>query len=257
MIRSESITPLALFSKNRPTALAERRAAQENVFLREVDDALREDDAARLLRRYGMPAGVAIVQLLAGLAGWMVWTNHVNAAAGATGEALTLALDNAEAGRLDPAKTALDQISASHDASTGYGAAARLVAAGVALDRKHPDDAIKIYRALAADAQVPQVWRDLATVRAVAVQFDTLAPQAVIAQLKSLAVPGNAWFGSAGEMTAIAHIKLGHKAEAGAVFAAMAKDTGVPDSLRRRARQLAEQAGVEVGDAPVAFAPAQ
>ena len=52
------------------------------------------------------------------------------------------------------------------------------------------------------------------------------------------------WFGSAGELVAVAELKLGRKADAGALFAAMAKDTGVPATLRRRAGQLAAELGV-------------
>jgi len=236
---------LALTPKNPTTTSernAERRAAQEQVFLREVDDALREDDALQLFRRYGLPAGVAILVGLAGLAGWMVWTNHVAAEAGQKGEALALALDQVDAGRYDPAKASLDAVAA--QGGPGYTAAARLVEGGIALDRKKPDDAARAFAAIAADPHAPQAYRDLATVREVAVKFDTMAPQQVIDRLKPLAVPGGPWFGSAGELVAVAELKLGRKADAGALFAAMAKDTGVPSSLRSRAGQLAAELGV-------------
>ena len=242
--RSESLL-LALTPKNPNSTserIAERRSAQEQVFLREVDDALREDDALRLARRYGLPIGLAIVAGLAGLAGWMAWNNHITGEAGRKGEAFALALDQVDAGRYDPARASLDTIVAQGGA--GYAASARLVEGGVALDRKKPDDAAKIFAAVAADATAPQPYRDLATIREVAAKFDTTPPQQVIDRLKPLAVPGGQWFGSAGELVAVAELKLGKKAEAGALFAAMAKDTGVPESLRRRAGQLAAELGV-------------
>lgn len=252
-------SPLALTPKN-PTSTsernAERRSAQEQVFLREVDDALREDDALRLARRYGLPLGLAIVAGLAALAGWMAWNNHVTNEVGRKGEEFKIALDQVDAGRYDPAKASLDTITA--QGGVGYAAAARLVEGGVALDRKRPDDAAKIFAAVAADAQAPQAYRDLATIREVSAKFDTTPPQQVIDRLKSLAVPGGQWFGSAGELVAVAELKLGRKAEAGALFAAMAKDTGVPASLRRRASQLAAELGVypaqQNADAAAAFA---
>lgn len=235
---------------------AERRSAQEQVFLREVDDALREDDALRLYRRYGMPVGMAILTALLALAGWMAWDNHVNYEAGRKGEDFKIALDQIEAGRYDPAKASLDTITAQGGA--GYAASARLVEGGVALDRKKPDDAVKLFAAVAADPAAPQPYRDLATIREVSVKFDSMPPQQVIDRLKPLAVPGGPWFGSAGELVAVAQMKLGHKAEAGALFAAMAKDTGVPQSLRRRAGQLAAELGVypaqQTTDAAAAFA---
>lgn len=248
---------LALTPKNPTTTserMAERRAAQEQVFLREVDDALREDDAARLFRRYGLPIGGAVLAALAALAGWMAWTNHVEAEAGHKGEAMVIALDQVEAGRWDSAKTSLDQIAAQGGA--GYAASAQMTAGGMALDRKKPDDAARVFATIAADAHAPQAYRDLATIREVSVKFDSMAPQAVIDRLKPLAVPGGPWFGSAGELVAIADLKLGHKAEAGALFGAMAKDTGVPASLRRRAGELAAELGVYPANQTADAAPA-
>lgn len=234
--------------------MAERRAAQEQVFLREVDDALREDDTMAMIRRYGRPLAAAIVLGLAGLAGWMAWTNHVETVAGEHGEAMTVALDQVAAGRYDDARAGLDKVAASGGA--GYSAEARLIKGGIALDQKKNEDAAKIFDAVANDSSAPQIYRDLATVRSVSARFDTLAPQAVIDRLKPLAVPGNAWFGSAGELTAIALLKANRNAEASKLLVQMAKDKDVPESLRRRSRLMAVQLGADPGDDPTAT-PAQ
>jgi hypothetical protein len=68
----------------------------------------------------------------------------------------------------------------------------------------------------------------------------------VVAKLKPLAVTGKPFFGSAGEMTAIAYMNMNKPREAGAMFAALAKDEGVPDSIRSRSVQLAGVLGVDV-----------
>ncbi len=78
-----------------------------------------------------------------------------------------------------------------------------------------------------------------------ALEFDTLPPQAVVDRLKGLAVAGNPWFGSAGEMVAISYLKLNKPQQAGALFAAMAKDKKLPDTLRSRATQMAGSLGVD------------
>ena len=83
---------------------------------------------------------------------------------------------------------------------------------------------------------MPQPYRDAALIRQTALEFDPLKPEEVIARMEPLAKPGNPWFGSAGEMTAMALIKQGKKAEAGQLFGAIAKDKQVPDSLRARVR---------------------
>jgi len=73
----------------------------------------------------------------------------------------------------------------------------------------------------------------------------------VVARLRPLAVPGNAWFGSAGELLGMAYLKQGHKDLAAALFGGIARDKTVPDSLRARASQIASLLGVDtVEDAP-------
>jgi hypothetical protein len=75
----------------------------------------------------------------------------------------------------------------------------------------------------------------------------------VIQRLKPLAVSGNPWFGSAGEMVAIAYLKQQKPELAAPVFAAMAKDQQVPRSIRSRATQMAGALGVDaVQDPPAA-----
>ena len=119
-----------------------------------------------------------------------------------------------------------------------------LTRAGVAAREGKVDEAAKLYGEIAADTKLAQPYRDLATVRQVALSFDKLPPQTVVDRLRPLAVEGNPWFGSAGEMTAIAYMKMGKKDVAGPIFAAIAKDEQVPGTLRSRARQMAGLLGV-------------
>jgi hypothetical protein len=57
--------------------------------------------------------------------------------------------------------------------------------------------------------------------------------------LKPLAVPGNAWFGSAGEMSALAYARMDKPALAAKMFEDMAKDEQVPESIKARAKAMA------------------
>ena len=242
---------------------ADPAQAQQDVFVREVDDALREDQLKEALTRHGVLAGIALVAALAALGGWLWWREHQQSVAGEAGEKLMVALDQVEAGRLAPANQSL--VPLARDGPDGARAAAQLMQAGIALEQGRRADAARIYAAVAADGDMPKPYRDLATLRSVAVEFDTLPPATVIARLKPLATPGNPWFGSAGELVGAAYLKQGRGDLAGPLFAAIAKDTGVPESLRGRARQLAGMLGVDaivdvdraLADSPVAGAPAQ
>jgi hypothetical protein len=87
--------------------------------------------------------------------------------------------------------------------------------------------------------------RDLARLRLVALQFDTMDKGQVIAQLGPLARPDSPWFGSAGELVAMAYLEQGKRAEAGRLFADIARTVSVPDPIRSRARQMAGVLGVD------------
>ena len=87
--------------------------------------------------------------------------------------------------------------------------------------------------------------RDLARLRLVAMQFDTMDKSQVAAQLGPLVQPGNPWFGSAGELLAMAYVEQGKRTEAGRLFAEIARSETVPDPIRSRARQMAGVLGVD------------
>ncbi len=232
------------------------------MFLREVDDALREDQLATALRNYGKPVGAAIVAGLLALAGFLWWQNHRDSVAGTHGEQFTQGLDQVEAGRLETAGKTLEPLA--KDGGESYAAATRMMQAAIALEQKKPDVAAKGFAAVAADGSVPQPYRDLATIREIATRFDQLPPDQVIARLKPMAQPGNPWFGSAGEMVGVAYMKQGRNDLAGPLFGSIVKDKGVPESIRRRVQQLAGLLGVDsiedpnkvVGVAPAAAAAA-
>lgn len=237
---------MALPPENTPAPEDKRaraQAAQEDVLLREVDAAVRQDQYADAAQRYGRPVLAALVLGLALFAGYLFWDSRQTAAREKDSEALVRALDQVEGGNLASADGALNPLVA--DGSDGAQAAARMLKAGIAMEQDKPLDAAKLYEAVAASGDAPQALRDLATIRAVAARYDTLAPADVVARLKPLAVPGNPWFGPAGELVAMAYLDQGKQAEAGALFGAIAKRDDTPETLKSRSRQMAGLLGVD------------
>ena len=228
---------------NTPLPADKKAIAQQDVFMREVDEALREDQLKTAMSRYGVLAGVAVAALLLALGGWLWWRDHQQRAAGEQGEKYMVALDQVEAGRLGPAVAALKPLES--DGPQGVRAAALLMQAGIAAGQGRKPEATRLFQQVAADGAMPQPYRDLATIREVAINFDSLAPDTVIARLKPLAVPGNPWFGSAGELVGAAYLKQGKNDLAGALFAQIAKDPDVPETLRSRTRQMSGLLGVD------------
>lgn len=232
--------------QTRSEQLAERQAAEQDVLMREVDDALRQDEMTGVFKRFGGPIAAAVAAGLLALGGYLWWDHSQKQAVGEHGEQLTMALDKVEARQLGPGDKQLAALAG--EAKGGTRAAANMMRGGIALEQGKRDEAARLFAAVAADADAPQPYRDLATVREIAVRFDALPPQQVVDRLKALAVPGNPWFGVAGELVGMAYLKQGKPNLAGPLFASIAKDKETPESLRGRARQLAGLLGVDAID---------
>ncbi len=240
------VQPLAL-RPDKPSPHDQRAEAQQDGFLREVDEALRQDEMLDLAKRYGKVLGLTIGVGLLGLGGYLWWNHSRDEAAAARSEQTILALDKMGGNELSLGVVARDMEPLTKDGSDGSRAVAASMEAAILMQQGKREDAARAFGKIAADADMPQPFRDMALVRQVSINFETMQPQQVIDQLKGLAVPGNAWFGSAGELVSMAYLKQGKPQLAGPLLAAIAKDKGVPDSLRSRTGSLAAQLGFDPG----------
>lgn len=221
----------------------DKRAGSDEAFLREVDDAVRASDLTSFWKRYGRWLLAAVVAGLLAFGGWIVYQNQQQAAADKQGEEFVDAMDKLRAGQEKEARAKLATLTKADQ--PGYRAMAQLVEANLLGEDGETKKAIAIYAKVAGDSSLPQTFRDLALIRQTSAEFDTLPPQTVIDRLKPLAKPGNPWFGSAGELTAISYMKQGKDNLAGPIFAQIAKQDGLPQSLRSRAQQMAGALGID------------
>jgi hypothetical protein len=208
-------------------------------FLREVDENLRRDQLREAAKKNAKWIIAALVLFLAASGGTIWWQQHQVVRSQAHVEQLAEIYRNVGSGNIGTAPQQLDDLSKS--GSKGVRASAEFTAAAVAIQQGDDKAAIAKYRAIAAESSLPQPYRDAALVRQTALEFDQLKPDEVIARLAPLAKPGNPWFGTAAEMTALAMIKQGKKDEAGRLFVAIAKDKNVPDADRRQPRSGCER----------------
>lgn len=216
-------------------------------FMREVDEAVRQDQLLTVWQRYGRWILVAVVASLAAFGGWLYWQHYSKTQSEAVSEQMDAALATATGGGTPDAK----QLDALMQASQpGYRASALLVKAGTASRKGDAKGAIAAYGAMAADTSLDQPYRDLALIRQTALEYESLKPQQIVDRLKPLAIEGAPWFGSAGELVAIAYMKMGKNDLAGPLFAGIAKDENVPQSIRSRARQMAGLLGIDAVELP-------
>lgn len=221
-------------------------------FLREVDENLRRDQLRDFLKDNGTWLIAAVILFLAASGGFIWWKQYNVQRNEAHVEKLAQIYKDVGTGNLGQAPQQLDALS--NSGSKGVRASAQFARAAIALQQGDTKLATATYTSIANDDGLPRPYRDAALIRQTALQFDQLQPQEVIARLAPLAKPGEPWFGSAGEMTALAMIKQGNRQQAGQLFAALARDQGVPEAIRARAVQVASSLGVDAGAAPQAQA---
>lgn len=215
----------------------------DDSFIREVDEEYRRDQLTTLWSRWGRWLVIGVVLLLAALGGFLWWRAEQVRSAGVDGEDFARAQAKLETGNTPEATPILERLAGT---SGGYATLAKLTQASNAIQAGDNARATKIYDAIAADTKLPPSFRELALVRSTRLNFDALPPATVIARLKDLSVPGNPWFGVAGEMTAIAQLKAGQPALAGTLLANIAADPKLPPTLRGRAQQLAGSLGADI-----------
>ena len=228
---------------------------QNDALLREIDEAVRQDDMLSIWKNYGRIIIGAVVLGLAAFGGWLYWQHHQTKVAEENSVQFASLLTAAQRATLD--QPVYDKLLA--EAGPGYRAQAELVKAAIAAGKGDSKTAIATYDAIIADPEALAPAKDAALLRKVALGFDTMKPQDAISALKPLAVAGNPWFGSAGELTGIAHLKLNQRDQAGKVFAAIAADASVPESIKLRAGQMASMLGslpAPTKTAPAMMAPA-
>jgi hypothetical protein len=221
-------------------------------FLREVDENLRRDQLRDFFTDYGSWIAAAVVLFLAASGGLIWWNQHKLQRSEEQVEQLAQIYKDVSSGDLMRAPKQLDDLSTS--GSKAVRASAEFARAAIDLQQGDTKSAAAIYKTIAADDGLPAPYRDAALIRQTALEFDQLTPQAVIGRLEPLAKPGEPWFGSAGEMSAMAMLKEGKRQDAAQLFAAIARDPAAPQSIRARAVQLAGSLGVDVGAVPAAQA---
>ena len=174
-----ALTPTS--DQSRADKLAASRAAEQDVLLREVDEAVRQDEAAEFAKRHGKTIVGAVIVGLAAFGGWLWWQDHREGQLEKGSENLIQALDKVDAGNAKAANAALDPIA--QDGTPAVAASAKILQAGVMIAQGDTARASTLLFKLADDKDVPDVYRNLAAIRGVAASFDTMKPADVITRL--------------------------------------------------------------------------
>jgi len=197
-------------------------------FIDEVTEEVRRDKLFAMMRKYGW-IGVLIVVLLVGGAAVNEWMKaRATADAQAAGDAILAAVETA-----DPAARL-----AALDAIPAEGERKALLALIAAAEGDDPAVAAEKLAVIAGDAGLPQIYRDLATLKRATLASGPLDPAARIAELGPLTAAGAPFRVLAEEQIALAELEQGDSAAAITRLQALLTDQEASGALRRRASQL-------------------
>ena len=217
-----------------------------DVFLQEVDEAVRKDRLDNFMQRYGRWVIGAMVAGLLAFGGYLYWGHRQDISRGEKAEELIAALDKVKAGQPTAATAGLKALEGEGNAA--YRAAALIEQSNLKAQTGDLKAAAALMAKVAADTKLDQSLRDMALIRQTALEFDTLKPEAVIARMKPIVDakdPASSWFPSAAELSATAYYQMGKFDEAGKLYGRVAKTPGISKSLQSRSVQMAGMLGVD------------
>ncbi len=231
--------------------------ANNDSFIREVDDAVRADRMQSFLARYGIATVLAMLVGLAALGGWLWLQNRNVESSGAMGRDLATALETFTAGRPKAAAQALAPLT--RQGTPNYQVLAMMMQGNAALGEENTAAAADKFKAAAGVADADASLRDIALIRQSLADFDTVPPATIIGRLAPLVARGGPAFASAAELTALAQLKQGNDRAAAGLFGRIAAAPDAADSLKKRALQMAGmlRAPRDAGAALQAPMPAQ
>lgn len=198
---------------------------------REVDEEVRREQLLKLWRRHSKHVIAAIVLLLAvaaGLFGWRQWQEQRR-------------IERAEAYLAATAMQPSEGVEAfeAMAGDDGYGVLARLREASLLAELGRKAEAVAAFERIAADRQIPEVYRDLAMILYAQHALGQADGGEIVKRLEPLTAGDSPWRFSAMELTALAELHGGHSERARALFLTLADDPAAPAGLRGRAAELA------------------
>jgi hypothetical protein len=211
-------------------------------FIEEVTEEVRRDKLFAVFRKYGWIAIVVVLALVGGTA-WTEWSkSRAEARAQAFGDALIDALDQG---------TPLERREALAAIPTD-GAQTALLKLIMASDPdEDPAATLAALEAVAADATLPAVYRDLAALRRVLVGGADVPLADRRTALQAIAAPGRPYRTLAEELLAYLLVEEGKTDEAIAAMTTLMQDQEASTALRGRLGQMITALG---GTPPAASA---
>lgn len=201
-------------------------------FIDEVTEEVRRDRLFHVLRRYGWIGAVVVVAIVGGTTLREINRAKEETAAQELGDAMTKALEPADAAERAALLADVPSQSAAETMLVNMARAGALVEAG------NTDDAIALYQAIASNGDVAAIYRNIASFKALILQGNDLNIDERRLQFNALASPGAPLASLAIEQLALLEIEDGNADAAITLLRGLTGDATVSADLQDRARQL-------------------
>jgi hypothetical protein len=201
-------------------------------FIDEVTEEVRRDRLFLLLRKYGWIAIVLIIGIVGGAAYNEYSKSRARIAAEQLGDGIIAALANNAAGDRAARLADLEAKSAGGDAVLGF-----LLAAAQS-NSDQTDAAVARLQGIAANQDLPEIYRHIASFKALTLQNDGLSAAERRTGFEALANPGAPLRLLAEEQLALIDISQGQSAAAIERLQAILQDAEVSRDLQQRAAQV-------------------
>jgi hypothetical protein len=225
-----------------------RQSTDGDGFIREVDEAVRQDRWLELWQHYGTYFVGAALAIVVGTAGGVGWRAYQANQRDQMAQRFAAAEQLLESDRAVEAAAAFGAL-ADAEAGSGVGVLARLRAAAALGEAGDEAAKTAALAALAGDDDADPVYRELGDLLVIQQNLDGSDADALTDQLDALTASDAPWRHSALELTAVAQLEAGDLAAAKATLEALLADPETPPRLSQRAAELMAALGGGPGGA--------
>lgn len=201
-------------------------------FIDEVNEEVRRDRFYFMLRRYGWIAALVVIVIVGGAA----WSEYRKAQARATAQALGDAV--LEAMAVSDAEARVAELENIEAGGPGARAVVDMLIAAEASGVGETGKAVATLENVSVNGDVPEIYRQIAALKLLILQADTLDVATRRQQFEALARPGAPLSLLAQEQLALIDVAEGETEAAIEKFQAIAEDAGVSSDLQQRALQV-------------------
>lgn len=217
-------------------------------FIREVDEAVRQDRWMALWNAYGtyvVGAALAVVLGTTAGVGWREWQERSRLA---QAERYVQAVRLLEEDR--PAEAADAFAAIAEDSSDGYAVLARLRLAEARAAAGDEEAGLATLEALSRDDDAGRLYRQLSELMILQKELPELGPARTLERLEPLTRDDSPWRYSALELKALAELESGEASTARATLNELVRDPAVPAGIGRRAAEMLQALGGPIEEDP-------